>query len=523
MKKVLVILLALAMVLGLAACGGASSGGSSAPEKKEPQELIIAIELDQAGLDPNQVSWTDVPHLLTSGVLFSYNKDNTGLVPEICESIEVSEDGLRIDFTLPEGAKFSNGDPLTAQAVKDSLMRTKEISLYAEDLATLEDVEVTDDTHGALIMSEASPFMYASLVSAYGAIVDVQEAEKVGDDAFNAEGYVSCGPYVIDSWTAGSEMTFVPNPNYKTFNPEKKNQDATNLYDKITVRFIPDGFTRVSELQAGNVDIITSVGASDYETVLNDSSLKSYKYDYAGMVYAMFNLDDEITGDLKVRQAINLGIDRNAICEAMGNTCSPSYSMINSAIIGFSAEEDKKLADEWAYDPEKAAALLEEAGWVDSDGDGIRDKDGKPLQIAYDVAASYEAQAQSAPIIQEQLKQIGIDISVSVADSSVVKDKLASGDYQMACLMYGWNDADIMIYLRPLQGEEILAVLAEARVITDGQARIEKYVEAQELIDSYLPSFGLFYPNTMMATTDKITMTVYGDGRTPFEDIEKAE
>lgn len=518
MKKVLVILLALVMVFSLAACGG---GGG---ETKEPKELVIAIEMDQQGMDPQQVTWTDVPHLITGSPLFSFNKDNTELVPEIAESIEVSEDGMRIDFTLPEGAKFSNGDDLTAEAVKKSFMRMKEISVYGADLDAVTDVEVTDERHGALILSEPAPYMYASAVNTYGAIVDVAVAEEIGDDAFNTDGFVSCGPYKLESWTAGSEMTFVPNEYYKTFNPDVKNKDASTLYDKVTVRFIPDGFTRVSELQAGNVDFITSVGLSDYATILGDESLTAYTYDYAGMIYTMMNVNDEITGDLKVRQALALALNRDGIAEALGGAAITSYGFLNGAMIGYSADEEAKLAKEWAYDPEKAAALLEEAGWKDEDGDGIREKDGKKLHITYEASNNFEALGMVATIIQEQYKQVGIELEVSVVDKSVLDGNVQSGKFQMASKMFGWNDADILIYLATLQADqEVFDALVAARYTVDPQERVKKYEEASEIIAKNLPAYPIGYPAALMASRGSVKVNVYQDGRYRIEDIEKTE
>ena len=520
MKRILALLLIFAMVLSFAACGGnESSGGDS-------KTLVIAIQDEIEGTDIHQIGWENVVHQLLYSPLVVYNEDLSVLSPCFAESYEESEDGKEVTFVLPEGAKFSNGDPCDAEAVKASFMRMKEISQYSGDIEAIQDIEVIDERTFKFILSEPAPYMWASVSSTYGGIVDVAAAEEMGMDGFNRAA-VTNGPFMVKEWQAGSQIILEKNPNFVTSNPNVENKGVMN-FDQVIVRFIPDEFVRVSELEAGNVDICYDIPTSAVAQVEENSDLNVYFYEQAGSTYMMCQTFDGPLADQAVREAINIGIDREALAESLDGQVEPLYGFISSAQTGYSADKEAEYTLDRVFDPEGAKAILAEAGYEDTDGDGIVEKDGQPLTIEYCSPTDKASNKAAAPVIQSQLKAIGIDLQITEYESAYIKELQRSSDYQMAARSYVWNDADIMFYVfteasgYPWHEDDVTAALVDARYETDPEARVDKYEVAQDTIFKYMPAISMFADKYCVATTKEVkNITITNDGRTFFNDITK--
>ena len=329
-----------------------------------------------------------------------------------------------------------------AAAVKKSFDRFLTISQYAEDLGAVESIEAVDETTVVFHLSQAAPYMWANLTSTYGGLVDVAYAEEVGDEAFNRAA-VSNGMYYVEDWQAGSQVVLAKNPYFQTSNPNVQNK-GVGSFDKIIVRFIPDEFTRVSELESGNVDIIWDVPTGSLEDIENNEDLQTFRYKQAGVSYAMFNPDTGALKDINVRKAINIGIDREKIAKVLNNVVTPEYGFISEAQAGYSPEYAAKLAKEYSFNPDEAKALLKEAGYADTDGDGFLDKDGKKLTIEYCAATDSATSKATAPVIQEQLKDLGIDLQITEYEGAYIKQLQRENKFEMVSRRYVWNDADIL-------------------------------------------------------------------------------
>ena len=257
---------------------------------------------------------------------------------------------------------------------------------------------------------------------------------------------VSNGPFMVKEWKAGSEIVLEKNPNYVTANPSVENKGVMN-FDQVIVRFIPDEFTRVSELESGNVDIAYDIPTSSVKSITDNDDLQSYFYEQAGATYMMTQTEDEPLNDKNVRDAINVGIDRDALAEALDGQVSPLYGFISKAQAGYSEDKEAEYAEKFAYNPDKAKELLAAAGYTDSDGDGIVDKNGTPLTIEYCSPTDKASNKAAAPVIQAQLKEIGIDLQITEYEAAYIKQLQKDNNFQMMARSYVWNDADILYYV----------------------------------------------------------------------------
>lgn len=522
-KKLFVFLLTMIMVctLFLTGCGGNSNG-----EDGDNSTLVIAIQEEVEGTDIQQIGWENVVHALIYSPLVTFNDELDEVIPCFAESYETSEDGLTITFKIPADAKFSNGDALTAESVKKSFDRFLEISEYAGDLEAVESIEVLDETTVKFNLSQAAPYMWASITSTYGGLVDVDYAEEVGDEAFNRCA-VTNGMYYVEDWQAGSQIVLAKNPYFTTYNPTVENK-GVGQFEKVIVRFIPDEFTRVSELESGNVDIIWDVPTESVEDIEANDALITYYYKQAGVAYAMFNTEDKVLSDINVREAINLGINREEIAKVLNNVVTPEYGYISEAQAGYSSEYAAKLAETYAYNPEEAKALLKKSGYEDTDGDGFVDKNGQKLTIEYCAATDNATSKSTAPVIQEQLKAIGIDLQITEYEGAYIKQLQREGNFQMVSRRYVWNDADILYYVfteasgYPWSDPEVTAALEEARYITDNAERVKGYEKFHNEIFKEMPAVSLFADNYCIASTDEVKgFRVTNDGRPVFNDVTK--
>ena len=525
-NKLLVLLLVMLMAMSVFMTGCGGNEGTEGSTQEGSDTLVIAIQEEIEGTDIQQIGWENVVHTLIYEPLVKFNADLSEMVPCFAESYEIAEDGLSISFTLPAEAKFSNGDALDAAAVKASFDRFLAVSEYAGDLDAVESIEVVDAVTVKFNLTQPAPYMWASITSTYGGIVNAAKAEEMGDEAFNRPA-VTNGMYYVEDWQAGSQIVLAKNPNYACYDPNVTNK-GVGAFEKVIVRFIPDEFTRVSELESGNVDIIWDVPTGSVEEIKANEALETYFYKQAGVSYIMLNDTDPALSDIKVRQAINIAIDRETLATVLNDVVTPYYGFISGAMAGYSADKEAALAAEYKYDLEAAKALLKEAGYEDADGDGFVEKDGKKLTIEYLVANDVATSSQTAPVIQEQLKAAGIDLTITEYESAYIKQLQRENDYQMAARRFVWNDADILYYVftensgYPWSDAEVSAALEEARYIVDTEARVAAYEKFHDELFNEMPAVALYADNYCIASTDAVKgFVVTEDGRALFNDVTK--
>ncbi len=523
MKKILPI--ALATTLLFTGCSSSAQGEVEQGEDTA-NTLVIAIQEEIEGTDIHQIGWENVVHYLLFDSLINFSEDLSEVQPGFAKEFHMSEDGTELTFTLHENSKFSNGDPLTAESVKASAERMREISPYSGDLDPVESIEVVDENTVKYILSEPAPFMMASLTSGYGGIVHAELAETMGNDEFNRAA-VGNGPYMIKEWQAGSQIILEKNPHYVTANPAVNNKGALN-FDTIIVRFIPDEFTRVSELESGDVDIIYNVPIASIDSLSANSELAMYEYAQPGSNYLIFQTDDGVTSDLAVRQAINIGIDRETLAKSLDNVIAPLYGFLSPAQAGFSADKEEELAETYKYDLDGAKKILADAGYADSNGDGILEKDGQDLSFEFATPLDSATNKSAAPIIQAQLKELGIDAQIREYESAYIKEIQRSNEHQMAFRTNFWNDADILYYVfteysgYPWHSEAVTAALTEARYQPDEALRIAAYEKAHDALFEEVPAIALYADNYYVATKGNLSgLVVTNDGRIFYNDLVK--
>lgn len=339
------------------------------------------------------------------------------LVTEI-PSIEnggISEDGRTITMKLRDDIKWSDGEPLTT----DDFIFTYEMAIDPNNAVAsaypydqVKTMEATDPQ--TLVMSFEEPFapwqatFWKGILPAH-ILKPVFESEgTLNNAAWNLKPDVGCGPYLLDEWESGSFARFVVNENYWGTPP---------VIDEIFIRFVPDDASQVAALQAGDGEIGTFIAWNDTPK-LEEAGLTiiAQPSGYNESIFPVINAEkgSVAVDDVNVRKAIIMSINREAIVKdiLLGKTYVPASYWDSLPFYNTPALEN------YPYDPEAAKKLLDEAGWIDANGDGVREKDGVDLTMTYGTTIQ-ELRQDVQAVIQQDLAKVGIKVELMSYDGDV--------------------------------------------------------------------------------------------------------
>jgi peptide/nickel transport system substrate-binding protein len=376
-------------------CIAAATGlGSSSAGWAQAKPLVIAEDSAFSVLDPASAGFARtesevVRHVFNNLVRYDFARQRVD--PELATSWSVSDDGLRWTFKLRTGVKFQDGTAFSAQAVKytfDRLLDPKKAYASRGVFAPfLSGTRVIDSQ--TVEFDTRFPFgpMLTYLSHTAGGIVSPAAADKWGDDF--AIHPVGTGPYSAIDISRGVQVTLKRNPDY--FGPAPKT-------DQITLRMIVDDGARVAALQAGQADIATSVPAQDVDRLkragITIVSAPSLQNQYLGI-----NTTRPGLGDVRVRQALNYAVDKQAISRTLfQNFFAPLSSLLPAGAFGYAPQPA------FDYDAAKAKQLLADAGYGP----------GKPFRrlILWTPEGMWPKDIVVAQAIQAQLRQAGLDVDV---------------------------------------------------------------------------------------------------------------
>lgn len=490
---------AVAVALGLGQLGGTGETGE--------KHLNFGCYNYSDSLDPAtnvNASWCGVRYGITE-CLFRFDEQVVAQ-PWLCDTYQVSEDSRTWTLHIREGVSFSNGNPVTASAVKASLER-----LYAETdpdqggtgnsnpeiYLTWESLEA-DDAAGTVTIVCSSPTgnLPGILAYPYFAVIDVTEAP---------ESIIGTGPYRLESKQAGVSLEMVRNEYY--WNGEVP-------YDSVTILFLEDSSTKSMALQSGDVDVVENITtASDLEKLSQDDTY--YVATAAGVRTGNSYLNFHgVLGNDALRQAILMALDSETMCET---TVAGMYTAGISVLPSSLAYHYDQLTNPYPYDPEQAEAVLDAAGIVDTDGDGIRELDGENLNLNY-VAYTSRNLNEFAEAIALQLAEIGVGVTVTVCDYDTALALQNAGEFDLITantttvgtgdpqdFLGGWYSGNSQNY-GYYQNEEYDRLYEKLTVTVDSEERTELITQLQQiLIDDAATIVHGYYNSRMFSRADRVT------------------
>lgn len=474
LKSITALALSLVLTLGLfTGCGSketadtAETGGN----RFVLGDTTFNPENEEPDIDPHNTysGWACIRYGVGE-TLFRYS-DAMEIEPWLATGYE-QVDELTWTITLRDGVTFTSGRALDGAAVQECLEHLVEVHDRARGDLMIDSITAEGQTV-TIRTTEPRPTLLNYLSDPYGCIIDVQ----AGNDGGIVAG---TGPYKAVSLTAGQRLDLVKNDNYWNGQPG---------YDEITVLTITDGDTLTMALQAGEIDAAYGMPYASYPLFENEN----YTISSCATSRAFFvdmNFESEVVQDPAVRQTIAMGIDKDGFVEKLlgGNGYAATGPFPSSFAFGGDAVQAK------SYDPEGAKAVLEAAGWVDTDGDGIREKDGQDLTIRWLTYPSRQELPLLAEAAQATLKDIGMEVQInSTADhNSLRADPTAWDVYANAMVTAPTGDPAYFFTTRCLDSsavnnggyhsDALEALAAELSATFDTDRRAELAVEMQQIL-----------------------------------------
>lgn len=381
-----------------------------APEAAAPQQggtLREGYDRDVSRSDPiNQLWWDAYTYPGEHETLVARDPDNK-FVPMLAESWEVSEDGLTWTFKIRDGLTFHSGAPCDANAVAECFneFRDPAKGINAGFWAPVTGVTAEDGNLVKVTMKNPYGDFLFVLDNGYSAIYNKATRDELGDQ-YGVKGTDGTGPFVFGEFVPGSHASITRWEGYPgSILPFFENAGPAYL-DEIRWVVLTEPATRAQELEAGNIDALHAPAFQDVERLKGNPDLAVIEFPEMSLYMLGLNFKKKELGfdDVRVRQAISQAIDRQAIADSVFfGLAVPSYTLVNEAWPYY----DPAVEQFNQFDPDKAKALLDEAGWVDAGG--VREKSGKKLSFEV-IAEADKTEELVTQAIQDMLKDVGVDM-----------------------------------------------------------------------------------------------------------------
>lgn len=442
--------------------------------------LIVAQGADIKSLDPGASN--DVPshrvYLHIYDTLVQRDK-NGNLIPGLATSWE-QKDPLTLILHLRKNVKFHNGEPFTSKDIVFSLERAKKSPAIMTFYKDIDQIKPLDDYTVEITTKKPFGPLLGYLAHKGSAILNEKAVKEAGDNY--AQHPIGTGPYKFVEWRSGDRIILKANPDYFGGKPATEN---------LIFRVITEGTNRTIALETKEVDIAYDIEPIDINYVKSNSNLKLVESPSIGINYLGFNTQKEPFNKKEVRQAIAYAIDVPSIINAVYlGAATPANSPVPAGVPGYD-----KDAKQYSINLQKAKELLAKAGYPN----------GFKAKISLN---DTNIRKDTAVILQDQLKQIGIDLEVEVLEWGAYLDKLARGEQDMFLL--GWTsspDCDVCLYAlfhssnlgsagnRTFYvNKKMDKLLDDGRTTTDQEVRNKYYKEAQNIIQEDVPMFVIVYP-----------------------------
>ncbi|HRW07182.1 MAG TPA: ABC transporter substrate-binding protein [Caldilineaceae bacterium] len=447
---------------------------------------------------------------------------------------EVSDDTLTYTFHIRDDATWSDGTPISSTDVKfiiDAIQSDIE-TVFETAVEQIVAVNIIDEKSYEVVLDENNcaflpSFGAIRLLPAHKYAADFSDFES---SDFNMNPDISGGPYILEEWAPTEFEAYTANPDYWGGAPA-----IPNLVNRV----MEDSATGVQALQAGEVDYMTMQGDL-FQQISNLDGLEYSSFPQTSVGFLALNWSDPdnpqpaydangnlveqtphpLFSDVRVRKAVAMGINVQDLIDAMG---PDGGTQLVGAVSPISWAYNDELSP-YPYDPEGAQALLEEAGWVDSDGDGVREKDGEPLAFTISYSSILQMFETETLLIQDQLNQIGFDVSVQHyewanyleevlygqgfdATPMTNSDGAAAEPDTFTSLILSRQDVpgtgnNFTSYINP----EIDELIDQARSVDgcDQAERAELYKQIQEIAHEDVSYVWLFVPNMFHVSNSRI-------------------
>lgn len=515
MKKLLAIVLASLLLLSMAACSSAPAATTPAPATKGPQKMVVAHKANPTSLSPltvTNVSANGAIQYFLYDTLVLFDQATDSFKPLLATKWE-QIDPTHIKFTIRNDVKAHDGSPIKASDVLFTVttgVKSGKLDNYYSRF-NLAECKVVDDYNIILATKVPDPYLFYTLANNAMGIASEEAVKKAGGlDTQTQKPVAGTGPYKFVSWEQGSKIVFARNENY---------WGTKAYFDTVEIRIITDPSARMMNLESGDVNIVIDPDLNQIKTIKSNAKFQVQNVKTKSINMAFINTTKPFFQDEKVRQAMAMALDYNAIATvSMGEYGTVTNSIFPPASSAYSAP-DSAYPNYYKFDLAAAKKLLSESKYPN----------GFTFTLKYSENAVFNSIVQ---LVQNQLKQIGITVVLAPTASTVFYTDAAAGNFDMylagvsnpdpfALLMWfdgrltfaqanggaGWKGGDVYY-----------AALDKAKITMDAAARNALLKQVQGIANSQVPALVLGSQNRVVVADANLTNIMYN----PFYDVNLA-
>ncbi|MED1605020.1 ABC transporter substrate-binding protein [Cytobacillus kochii] len=514
-KKLRVVVVSFIMLILLTSCSyGAgstpNSGNTAENGSKSGGKVSIPIVADPTfnPWHPNAYAESNVINRVLFSGLTQPGKDLSPS-PDLAESWETSEDELEWTFKLREDVKWHDGEQFTA----DDVVYTFNEIVLNEELGSnnssyfqkVREVKAEDDFTVKFILDNPVAALPAYL--SFNTEILPQHIFE-GEDpweltSFNKVDPVGTGSFKLKSYTSGQSVVLERNEDF---------YGDMALLDEVEYKVLADANTHVAQILSGELSIFALDDLAAIEKIESTEGVSVHARETTRFFWIILNQELEKYQDKNIRQAILHSIDRqNIIDTVLKGYATIADSGIAPALEQYYIDDVTRIE----YDPERAKSLLAEAGWADTDGDGVLDKDGEALSIDFEIGIQGDLEAV-AQMVQQYVEKIGIKVNLKTMEwNTMIQEVVVNRNYEMSLNWWRYPaDPDLSAYMHSdnvkgnnlpgYKNKELDDLLDKGSETSDVSIRKEVYIEAQKLMADELPYLFLWYPQEAQVRVDEL-------------------
>lgn len=461
------------------------------PPEASGGTLAVGISVEPETLDPGDAVYIAEQFVVMNIFDTLVAMDPQGeLYPWLATEWTPNAEFTEFVFTLRQDVSFHDGTPFNAAAVKatfDHIMNDVETSGGKTMLANYSESVVDGDYAITIKFSAPYPTFLNDVSRPWLGISSPDALQQYGLDY--GRNPIGTGPFMFSEWTAQEQIVLVRNQDY-SWAPEFSAQQGPAAVESLVFRILPEAATRLTAMETGEIMIAEEPPALDAVALEDAGKAAIQTFSSPGMPsHMMINTEKTPTDDLRVRQAMVYAVNQEELAQTAFNRLgSAAHSVLSPTTWSF----NKQSADLYRYDPAKAAQLLDEAGWIDGNGDGIREKDGENLAIEYLAIPAYEEAFME--LLAAYLQQAGFEVNIRTMDDAGIFAAGSAGEHNL--LNMGWVSIDPgvlnIVYnsanidggssFTRFRNADLDAVLNDAQTQTDRDQRKADYETAQQII-----------------------------------------
>ena len=463
-------------------------------QPKQGGELVVGLSAEPSKIDPHRTATADaiIATMQACETLVIMDSD-LNYVPGLAESWEISQDGKTYTFNLRKGINFQDGTPFNAEAVKYNFDRIVDPNTKSEQsinvLAKYLFTEVVDEYTARIYFDEPyAPFM-EGVSSGWLCMVSPTAAQQWGPEEFQ-DHFIGTGPFILKEWKRGEYIRLERNPDYWG-GPEFFDHQGLAYLDAVVFKFITESGVRAGAVTTGELQVVSDVPALEVERLQTEDDLEIIIDPPPGTpVLLVFNMSKAPTDDILVRKALEYAINPQAFSDIL-------YNGVHAAAYGPLSPTSQcyweGVEDMYGYDPEKAKELLEQAGWSDTNGDGIREKEGNKLILDFPTHGGFPRFLDVGPILQAQLADVGAELNLQPLAAPAWMEAGRTGNLNIGITQ--WRNRDPGLVLRIVfyspnatsfawnwhMNKKLDTLIEQGMLISDQNARCSLYEEIQKI------------------------------------------